>query len=284
MRDPETSGQPAPRARPALGGVPQAELIVVGSDLLRGDVGDSSAQLVAGLLTRRGVEVRKITFIADDVETIAATMRECLSRDPHIVVTIGGLGPAADDRTIDGVSEALSLPLVAHPQAAQMVDRAYARMVEQRRADHGGINAVREKMTVLPIGCSALENENGVAPGALCRLPGSTAVISVPGAPREARAVCEQALSHLKDFGPRRIVARREIEAPATDESALVPLIHQLADEFPDAALSTRPVGSPKKGFRLLASVEVAGETIQEAESRIGQIVHRLLALAAGTK
>ncbi len=63
-----------------------------------------------------------------------------------------------------------------------------------------------------------------------------------------------------------------------------MPLIRRLSDEYPDATFSTRPVGSSKKGFRLLATVEVPGETIDEAESTIGLIVRRLLALAAGSK
>jgi len=238
-------------------------------------VGDSSAQIVAGLLTQRGAEVRRIAFVPDDVAIIAATVLASLERSPHFVVTIGGLGPADDDRTIVGVSAALNLPLTANPGAAEMVDRAYAELRS---------NAVREKMTRLPVGCTVLANEAGIAPGTLCRLPGSTAVISVPGTPREARAVFDAALPHLKDFGTGRIVARREVEAPMLDESALIPLVGILAEEYPHAAFSTRPVGSQKKGYRLLASIEVPGDTIQEAESRVGLIVSRLLALASGSK
>ena len=132
--------------------------------------------------------------------------------------------------------------------------------------------------------CFPPANPSGIAPGTLCRLPGTTAVISVPGTPREARAVFEAALPHLTDFGPGPIVARRQMETTVQDESALVPLIRALAEEYPAASISTRPVGSPKKGFRLLATVEVPGETIEEAESTIGLIVRRFLALAAGIK
>jgi nicotinamide-nucleotide amidase len=282
MRDPETSDQPAPKVRPSHSGALQAEVIVVGSDLLRGEVGDSSAQIVAGLLSRRGVEVHRITFVPDAVDAISATILDSLARSPHVVATIGGLGPAPDDRTLAGVSRALNLPLTASPRATEIIDRAYAELKAQRRVERGGINAVREKMTRLPVGCTVLDNDAGIAPGTLCRLPGSTLVISVPGTPREARAVFEAALPYLKDFGGGRIAARREVEAPMLDESALVPFILRLAEEYPQAAFSTRPTGSQKKGFRLMASIEVPGETIQEAESRMGVIVTRLLALAAG--
>ncbi len=284
MRDRETSGEPAPKVRPTHDGELFAEIVVVGSDLLRGDVGDSSAQIVAGLLTGRGARVRSIRFIADDAPAVAAALRDALDRSPHFVVTIGGLGPAEDDRTLAGVSAALKLPLAPNPGAAELVDAAYARLKDQRRVERGGINKFREKMTLLPVGCTVLANPAGIAPGTVCRLPGTTAVVSVPGTPREARAVFEAALPHLKDFGPGRIVARREIEAPDQDESALVPLLERLSGEYPGASLTTRPVGSPKKGFRLLVLVEVRGATIEEAESAIGKIVHRLLTLAAGNK
>lgn len=284
MRDHETSGEPAPKVHPTHDGVLEAEVLVVGNDLLRGDVGDSSAQAIAGLLTERGAYVRKITFLPDEEDAIVEALHETLSRSPHFVVTIGGLGPAPDDRTLAAVSSALKLPLTANPGAAELVDQAYADLKEQRRAERGGINAVREKMTHQPLGSTVLANTAGVAPGCLCRLPGTTAVICVPGAPREARAVFEAALPYLKDFGQGRIVARREIEAPVPDESALVPLLGILAEEYPEATFTSRPVGSPKKGFRLLATVEIPGETVEQAESTIGTIIHRLLALAAGSR
>ena len=280
IRDPHASGEPAPKVHLTRGGELHAELIVVGSDLLRGEVGDSSAQLVAAQLNSRGARVRKITFIPDNEETITEAILESIGRGPHFIVTIGGLGPAPDDRTLAGVSNALNLPLTPNPGAAELVDGAYARLKEQRRVERGGLDAVREKMTRLPVGCTVLSNELGIAPGALCRLPGSTALISVPGTPREARAVFEAALPHLKDFGGGRIAARREVETSILDESALVPMIQQLTEEYPDAVFSTRPVGSAKKGYRLLVTVETPGETTEAAESAIGLIVHRLLALA----
>jgi len=284
MRDPEKSGQPAPKVHPENDGELHAAVIVVGSDLLRGEVGDSSAQIVAGLLTARGARIRKISFIPDDEKTIADSILAALEHGPHFLVTIGGLGPASDDRTLAGVSKALNLPLAQNLGAAELVDSAYAELREQRRVEHGGINAVREKMTWLPVGCTVLANPSGIAPGTLCRLPGTTAVISVPGTPREARAVFEAALPYLKDFASGRIFARRKIESTILDESALVPLIESLSAEYPNAVFSTRPVGSPKKGFRLLVTVETPGETIEAAESAVGLIVRRLLALAAGSQ
>lgn len=284
MRDPEPSGESAPKVHPTHDGGLYAEVIVVGTDLLRGDVGDSSAQGIAALLTARGALVRRITFVEDDEETIARAIRDSLERGPHFVVTIGGLGPAADDLTLRGVSAALNFPLTHNPGAAELVDRAYAELKQQRRVESSGINPIREKMTQLPVGCTVLANTAGIAPGTLCRLPGTTAVISVPGTPREARAVFEAALPYLTGFGPGRIAARREIETSIQDESALVPLLRTLAAEYPDASFSTRPVGSPKKGFRLLATLDVTGETVAEAEATIGLIVRRLLALAAGVK
>jgi nicotinamide-nucleotide amidase len=284
MNDASLSGDPAPKVRPTHDGTLLSELVVVGSDLLSGVVGDSSAQLVATALAERGAPVRRITVIADDAEIIEATLREVLDRNPNIVVTIGGLGPARDDRTMTGVSRALELPLKLNPGARECVESAYRRMREDRRVESTGLNAAREKMAYLPVGCIVLDNVLGIAPGSIYRLPGGTAVISVPGTPREARTVFEAALPHLGDLGKGSVRARREIEAPLPDESALRPLIERMVEEFPNAKLTTRPVGSQKKGYRLVVLIEVPAETTEEAESAIGAIVKRLLDLVSGLR
>ena len=284
MHETQPSGEPAPKVQPAHDGSLDAEVIVVGSDLLSGQVGDSSAQLVCGALDTRGAIVRRVAVVPDENDAIEAALRDALQRNPHIVVTIGGLGPAVDDRTYAAVAQVLGLPLKMNPGARSVVEAGYRRMVEERRAEKGGIDAAREKLACLPVGCVVLDNPVGVAPGAIYRLPGGTAVINVPGTPREARLVLDGAFPHLQDLSHGRRVARRQIEAPVADESALRPLLEKVAEEYPNARLTTRPVGSAKKGFRVVIAVETQAESTESAESAIGLVVNRLLGLVSGAK
>jgi len=43
----------------------------------------------------------------------------------HLVITAGGLGPAVDDRTLEGLSDALRLPLTLNAPARDMIEAAY---------------------------------------------------------------------------------------------------------------------------------------------------------------
>jgi molybdopterin-biosynthesis enzyme MoeA-like protein len=86
-----------------------AEIIVVGRELLRGEVDDVNAKPIAAELTRRGALVHRVTVVDDLDRSVAAAVSESLERGVHLVITAGGLGPAVDDRTLEGISEALRL-------------------------------------------------------------------------------------------------------------------------------------------------------------------------------
>src|SRR5262249_37434927 len=77
-----------------------AEIVVVGRELLRGQVGDRSAPWIAGELTRRGAIVHRITVVDDLERSVAHVVGEARERGVHLIVTTGGLGPAQDDRTL----------------------------------------------------------------------------------------------------------------------------------------------------------------------------------------
>ena len=257
---------------------------MVGRDLLRGRVTEGNAQQLAGLLARRGALVHRITIVDDTEQAIAKAMREALERNPHLVITTGGLGPAPDDRTLAAVSTVLERPLALNQQARTMVESAYQRLCEARLVKREGLNSAREKMCKLPMGSLPVLNDKGIAPGVVCRLPGGAAVVCLPGTPREARAVLEQTLQLLKELAPQGRTVLREIEAPTADESELLPLLEQLMWEYPYVWISSRPVGSGRRGSKVVVMLEASAATDAEAEQAIKKAMDRLLALAAGSR
>jgi molybdenum cofactor synthesis domain-containing protein len=273
---------PSPKVRPEHGAPPVVELILVGDDLLRGDVTEGNTRFLAARIAERGGVIRRSSTVADDEASIVAALTEALARNPHLVILTGGLGPAADDRTLTAVAGVLRRPLTMSPQARSLVEQAYQRLVESKTIKKAGLNLVREKMCKIPLGSIALENSVGVAPGVVYRLPGGSAVVCLPGKPEEARAVFEEALPLLKDLAPRLAVARREIEAPSADESSVRPLIDRLAEEFPRVRITSRPVGSARKGAKVLVTIEASAPSSEAAEAAVGATVRRLLGLASG--
>ncbi len=272
--------EPAPKVRHERGRPVHAEIVAVGRELLRGRTAETNASYVAAYLSGRGAVVHRITVVDDNERAIASVVKDAFGRGAHLVITTGGLGPTLDDRTLEGVAQAVGHPLSAHPRARVMVEAAYARLHERKLVSSAGSNVAREKMCAIPVGSEPVENPRGVAPGMLLRLAGGAAVLALPGVPDEMRAVLEAALSRLKDLLPRSAVVSREIEAPTSDESALRPILDRVADEHPRVSVKSLAPGFGPQGAPVIVTLEAAAPTQKEAESLVDGALRRLLSLA----
>lgn len=256
-----------------------AEIIVVGRELLRGQVRDDNAGWVAGELTRRGALVHRITIVDDLERSITNAVAEARTRGVHLIVTTGGLGPALDDRTLAGVAEALRLPLTLSAPARDMVEQAYRELKAARLVGSTGLDRSREKMCHLPVGGEAIPNTGGVAPGMLLRLTGGAAVVSLPGRPEESRTVFEAVAERLRDLFPLRASAERELTAPTSDESAMRPVLDRLTEEFPGVWVKSHPPAGRRKD-PIRVTLQSFAATQKEAETLVEGAMRRLLSLA----
>jgi molybdenum cofactor synthesis domain-containing protein len=277
-------GRPAPKVRPQRDGPFYVELIVVGRELLRGHVADRNSRAIAERMSRRGGLVHRISVVDDNERAVAAALREALDRNPHLVITTGGLGPAPDDVTLAGVAKTLGQPLKMNPPARAMVEAAYQRLAQAKQVRSSALTLAREKMCWIPVNGEPVPNERGIPPGVVCRLPGGAAVICLPGAPGEALEVLEAALPLLRDLPPRTHTARREVEAPSPDESLLRPMLEQISGEFPGLWVSSRPLTGAKRKATVVVTLEATASTEDEANAVLAGAVRRLLALAGGSR
>ena len=115
-----------------------AAILVIGDEILSGKVEDQNARLLIGELRELGVALRRILIIPDDVETVAAAVRELSAGFDH-VFTSGGVGPTHDDVTILGVARAFNKPIVRHPD------------LERRLKSHFGPNADDSKLRMADV-------------------------------------------------------------------------------------------------------------------------------------
>ena len=259
------------------------EIVAVGRELLRGRRADANAGAIAEAVASRGGLVHRITIVDDSERAIRGAVREALERQPNLVVTTGGLGPAPDDLTLGAVAEALSLPLTLSPPAQAMVEEAYQRLHRSKLVASSGMNLSRQKMCRIPVGAIPVPNPRGIAPGVVCRVTGGAAVICLPGHPSEMRAMLDLALDELGE-PPRKLeIAYREVESPTTDESALRPMLERLAEEYRNVWISSRTVGPGRQGQRVIVTLEAMAGTAEEAEGALSAVVRRLLALASGS-
>jgi len=277
------SARPAPRPRPARAGLARAEVVCIGRELLRGRLADRNAPQLARALTERGLLVSRITIVDDTPAAVATVVREALARNPHLLVTAGGLGPAEDDRTLEGVAAALGLPLGPDHQAREIVEESYRRLTEHKRGVGSGFTRGRERLCRLPKDFAPLPNPIGVSPGAFHRIAAGAVILCLPGTPAEAEAVLEAAMPAIKLAVRPGEMARREIEAPTVDEAALLPLLRQLAAEFPGMWIRSEPAGARRQGGRVRIHLETLGPSLEQANTAVDAALKRLLALAAGS-
>lgn len=91
-----------------------AGIVVIGNEILSGKTVDSNSSFLARELRQLGVALKCITVIPDQLDIIAATVRD-FHQKFDLVFTSGGVGPTHDDITIEGVAKALDRQVIIHP-------------------------------------------------------------------------------------------------------------------------------------------------------------------------
>ncbi len=181
-----------------------ASLLIVGDELLAGDILDSNAQRLARALRRWGVElVRKVT-VRDRMEELVPAFHAATEFD--LCLVSGGLGPTTDDLTAAALARAAGVELVRDLEVVEQLRRRFARYLEEHAARFGRASAdalieANLRQADLPAGAERLDNPVGTAPGFALDLvapSGSSCwVACMPGVPLEL----EQILG--AEIGPR---------------------------------------------------------------------------------
>ena len=169
-------------------GTPRVEIVAIGEELLLGLTVDTNAAYLSRELAAIGIAVVRRTTCGDASEEIVAAVREALERT-GAVITTGGLGPTADDRTKAAIAGLFQRELVLNEM---VVDRlkalwtAYARPGELPRANYS--------QAMIPTGARILDNRHGTAPGVLLDDERGRWVAMLPGVPREMRGMYQDSL------------------------------------------------------------------------------------------
>lgn len=227
--------------RPVAADFVRAGIVVTGTEVLTGRIGDRNGPWVSERLAELGVEVAHILIVGDRSDDLDAALRFLRAEGMDLIFTSGGLGPTADDLTAEVVARFAGRPLVldaAMEEKIAAILRTYARRRGQD-LDEEALRAANRKQALVPEGAIALDPV-GTAPGLV--VPAADAVVVVlPGPPRELRPMWPSAIASepvravlsrattlhtytLRMFGiPESELARslREIEAGGVDMEPL---------------------------------------------------------------
>lgn len=157
-----------------------AEVLTIGSELLKGSVLNTNAQYLAQRFVDLGIQVENQTSCDDQIPAIKAALHGALSRS-QIVIATGGLGPTPDDVTRDAVAEFFNVPLVFSPKQYQSISRYYRRLRKK-------VPELVKKEAMYPCGSIPLVNRFGIALGFYMTCGGKLLVV-LPGVPKEMEAM-----------------------------------------------------------------------------------------------
>lgn len=214
-------------------------ILAIGRELLTGRVRDANASWLARRVTSLGGQVTRIAIVDDDPEQIARELHRLIQDGAKMILTTGGLGPTADDRTLEGIALALKRPLSPHPGALSLVKDRYQALAARGLVQDATLDEARRKMAYLPEGSRALPNPVGAAPGVL--IEAEATIIALPGVPAEMEAIFETSvLGLLRAFIPDATYLERVFVTGVGDESKLAPILQEVMRQVPQVYLKSR--------------------------------------------
>lgn len=174
----------------------RAAVLVTGTEVLTGRVPDANGPWLAERLRELGVDIGVVAVVGDRPEDLASALRY-LRAEHDLVITTGGLGPTADDLTVEVVADVLDRPTAVSPVLQEHIAAVVARLSAARgwSSDSPGMLSGIRKQALVPAGAQVLEPV-GTAPGLV--VPGDGAgppVLVLPGPPQELQAMWTAALS-----------------------------------------------------------------------------------------
>ena len=197
------------------------ELVTIGDELLLGFTVDTNAAFLARTLSEIGVEIVRRATVGDESERIAQAVRDALDRT-GAVITTGGLGPTADDRTRPAIAQVFG-------RALRMDEAVMAQIAARfKRYGYTSMPASNSVQAMVPEGATVLDNPNGSAPGLWIEDERGRWVAMLPGVPHEMRAMTTEVIVPMltKRYATNgAVVLSRTVRTTGIGESALAELL-----------------------------------------------------------
>lgn len=204
----------------------KSEIIVIGDELLIGQVLDTNSKWMATELNKQGWEVTRITTISDGAEDITEAISSAFSRVDVVLMT-GGLGPTSDDVT---------KPVLCRYFGGKMIfDQSVYEQNLRYFAGRGlQMNDSTRRQAEVPDVCTVIPNPVGTAP-IMWFEQGSKVLVAMPGVPNEMRVAMKgEVLQRLRThYGDHDAILHRTLMVFRNTESGLSERLTAFEAELP---------------------------------------------------
>jgi nicotinamide-nucleotide amidase len=171
----------------------RAGIVVTGTEVLTGRIQDRNGPWLSDRLLELGVELAHITICGDRPQDIEAQLRFMADQGVDLILTSGGLGPTADDMTVEVVARFCEREVVLDEELEEKIAGILKPLMA--RFSHWDFDAVRSanrKQALVPDGSFVIDPV-GTAPGVV--VPGRPTVVVLPGPPRELQPMWRTAVN-----------------------------------------------------------------------------------------
>ncbi len=252
----------------------KVEIVASGNELLSGTVLDSNSNWICKKITGIGGHVVRSVLVRDNIDAISSEIKSAVDRKTDIIFTVGGLGPTADDMTLEAVSVATKQKLQLNTKALELIKAKYRELFKKGHVNDPSLIPSRKKMAILPAKAIPLENPVGTAPGVLLNVENST-IISLPGVPEEMKGIFE---GSLQPFLKEKFGEASHIEKAVfvdSDESTLAPILKKVCEKNPRIYIKSRPKGFGPDKF-IQVSLSIVGNSKVAINDKINKAVDDL--------
>jgi len=244
------------------------EVINTGTELLLGDIVNTSFQYLSRTLNDAGFNVLYQTTIGDNGDRLLEALSIALER-ADIIITTGGLGPTRGDITKEMVARKLHLPLVPSAFWLDKLTRYFA-------ARHVVMTENNKKQAMIPEGAVVFNNDVGTAPGVGVWTPDHKLIVMLPGPPAETTHVfSRQVMPYLrKSYAAQGIIHSRVLHLRGLTESMVAEKLDAIimAQTNPTIALYAR------KG-EIIVRITAKSDTLEKAEAMNRDVEEKIRAI-----
>ena len=205
---------------------PKAAALVIGNELLNGQIADVNFPWLSKMLYNRGVDCVRCEFVPDIQDEIVESLLKLKSKvgENGVIFTSGGIGPTHDDITYESIAKAFGTTAELHDETVELMKVHYGSQGKE-------VNEARLRMARLPKGCEVL-----TTPGLWVPLAVIENVYILPGIPRLFRAMVD---AHKDRFrGP---ASYSQIVFTKSGEGDIAATLNGIVERYPTVEIGSYP-------------------------------------------
>ncbi len=210
----------------------RVEIVAIGTELLLGQIQDTNSTWISERLAEVGVDCHFQSKVGDNLERIAESIRQSLSRADGVILC-GGLGPTQDDITREAIAQVVGEELEVDPEMVEKIRAFFA--TRNRQMPENNL-----RQAYKPRSAYFIEQRKGTAPGLICPV-GPKVIYAVPGVPVEMRDMVERSV--IPDIvvrsGNASYIGSRVLRTWGFSESALAELVAPRLELLEDSRRAT---------------------------------------------